>query len=132
AAFCFVLIMLLQFFAIGFLKERLSASGEDVSLMLKVILVQQLAIIACPALMMGLMLTTSIRNTFRIHWPGWRMLAVACFLPLIIHPLSVEVLSRLQWFFGDLPPEFMKPLAAMSDANLPLWFVLLTFAVAPA
>lgn len=132
AAFCFVLIMLLQFFAIGFLKERLSASGDDVSLMLKVILVQQLAIIACPALMMGLMLTTSIRNTFRIHWPGWKMLAAACFLPLVIHPLSVEVLSRLQWFFGDLPPEFMKPLVAMSDANLPLWFVLLTFAVAPA
>jgi sodium transport system permease protein len=95
-------------------------------------LVQQLAIIACPALMMGLMLTTSFRNTFRLHWPGWKMLAVACFLPLVIHPLSVEILARLQWFFGDLPAEFMKPLAAMSDASLPLWFVLLTFAVAPA
>ena len=133
AAFCFVLIMLLQFFAMGFLKERLSPSAaDDGSLMLKIMLVQQLAIIACPALMMGLMLTTSVRNTFRVHWPGWKMLGAACVLPLVMHPLSVEVLSRLQWFFGDLPPEFVKPMAAMSDANLPLWFVLLTFAVAPA
>ena len=133
AVFCFVLIMLLQFFAMGFLKERLSPSAaDDASLMLKVMLVQQLAIIACPALMMGLMLTTSVRETFRFHWPGWTMLGVACVLSLVMHPLSVEVLSRLQWFFGDLPPEFVKPMLAMSDANLPLWFVLLTFAVAPA
>lgn len=133
AAFCFVLIMLLQFFAMGFLKDRLSpTASDDGSLMLKVMLVQQLAIIASPALMMGLMLTTSIRNTFRLYWPGWKMLGVACLLPLVVHPLSVELLARLQWFFGDLPPEFAKPMAAMSDANLPLWFVLLTFAVAPA
>ena len=133
AAFCFVTIMLLQFFAMGFLKGRLSPNAaDDASLMLKVMLVQQLAIIACPALMMGLMLTTSVRNTFRMHWPDWKLLTVACVLPFVIHPLSVELLSRLQWFFGELPPEIVKPMAAMSDANLPLWFVLLTFAVAPA
>src|SRR4029077_590364 len=51
AAFCFVLIMLLQFFAMGFLRDRLSpGAADDASLMLKVVLVQQLAIIACPAL----------------------------------------------------------------------------------
>ncbi|HEY2249479.1 MAG TPA: ABC transporter permease subunit/CPBP intramembrane protease, partial [Planctomycetaceae bacterium] len=133
AMFCFVLIMLLQFFAMGFLKDRLSpGTVADPSLMLKIILVQQLAIIACPALMMGVMLTTSIRNTFRIHWPDWKLLAAACVLPLCIHPLSVEGLSRLQWFFGELPAEFVKPLAAMSDAKLPLWFVLMAFAAAPA
>ena len=134
AVFCFVLIMLLQFFAMGFLKERLSGGAvvDDGSLMLKIMLVQQMAIIACPALMMGLMLTTSVRRTFRIRWPGWKMLGAGCVLPLVIHPLSVEVLSRLHWFFGDLPQEFAKPMAAMSDAHLPLWFVLLTFAVAPA
>jgi sodium transport system permease protein len=133
AAFCFVLIMLLQFFAMGFLKDRLSpGAADDASLMLKVILVQQLAIIACPALMMGLMLTTRVRDTFRVHWPGWKVLGIACLLPLVLHPLSIEVLSRLHWFFGDLPPEFAKAMAAMSDRKLPLWFVLLTFAVAPA
>lgn len=133
AGFCFVLIMLLQFFAMGFLKERLSLGAiDDPTLVLKVLLVQQLAIIACPALMMGLMLTTSLRSTFRIHWPGWSMLGAACVLPFVIHPLSVEGLSRLQWFFGELPAEFVKPLAAMSDRDIPLWFVLLTFAAAPA
>lgn len=52
-------------------------------------------------------------------------------LPVLIHPLSVEVLSELQWFFGELPPEVAKPLAAMSDEKLPMWFVLLAAAAAP-
>jgi len=78
------------------------------------------------------MLTTSIRDTFRIHWPDWKILGAACLLPLVIHPLSVEGLSRLQWFFGELPAEFAKPLAAMSDPEVPLWFVLVAFAAAPA
>ncbi len=132
ALFCFVLIMLLQFFATGYMRNQIGPGAElDSSTMMKLILVQQLAIIACPALMMGLMLTTSVRNTFRIHWPGWRMLGIACFLPFLIHPLSVEVLSELQWFFGELPPEVIKPLTAMSDDKLPIWFVLLAAAAAP-
>ena len=103
-------------------KERLYGAAPAIagSLMMQVMLVQQLAIIASPALMMGLMLTTSVRNTFRIHWPGWRMLAVACCPAAVMHPLSVELLARLQWFFGDLPPEFVEAMAAMSDANQPL------------
>ncbi len=131
AVFCFVLIMLLQFFAMGFLKERVSAFADADQLM-KVMLIQQLATFACPALMMGVMLTTSVRKTFRIHWPDWRMPAAACLLPLLLHPLSIELLARLHWFFGDLPPELSKTLAAMSDHRQPLWFVLLTFAAAPA
>ena len=51
---------------------------------------------------------------------------------LALHPVSVELLGRLKWFFGDLPPEARKALAAMGDSALPLWFVLLTFAIAPA
>ncbi|HEY3963135.1 MAG TPA: type II CAAX endopeptidase family protein, partial [Planctomycetaceae bacterium] len=131
--FCFVLIMLLQFFATGYMRHQIGPGAElDSSTMMKLILVQQLAIIACPALMMGLMLTTSVRNTFRIRWPGWTMLGAAGFLPFLIHPLSVEVLSELHWFFGELPPEVVKPLTAMSDDKLPIWFVLLAAAVAPA
>jgi sodium transport system permease protein len=60
------------------------------------------------------------------------MLAAGIVLAVCIHPLSVETLSRLRWFFGDLPPEFSKPLAALSDRDLPLWFVVLAFAAAPA
>jgi sodium transport system permease protein len=134
AVFCFVVIMLLQFFAMRFFQERLSPADltGGGSLVMKLILVQQMALVACPALMMGVILTTSVRNTFRIRLPEWKTLLVAGLLPLVIHPLSVELLSRMKWFFGDLPPGVGEALRPMSDASQPLWFVLLTFAVAPA
>lgn len=133
AGFCFVLIMLLQFFAMRLLQQQFVPGDPNTgSLMMKVMIVQQVAIIASPALMMGLVLTTSVRNTFRIHWPSWKMLGAACLLPVALHPLSVELLGRLQWFFGELPDGIVQALKQMSDADQPLWFVLLTFAVAPA
>jgi sodium transport system permease protein len=82
--------------------------------------------------MMGVMLTTNVRNTFRIHWPGWKLLLIACVLPLVLHPMAVELLGRMQWFFGDLPAGIREALAPMSDSERPLGIVLLTFAAAPA
>lgn len=134
AAFCFVMIMLLQFFSLRFLRDRI-ALGEPAdrgTLMMQLMIVQQLALIASPALMMGIMLTTSVRDTFRIHWPGWKLLGAACLLPFLLHPLSFELLTRLHWFFGDLPVGAQEAMASMSSADQPEWFVLLTFAVAPA
>jgi sodium transport system permease protein len=132
AVLCFVLIMLLQFFAIGSVRDHAGpGDGLDPARMMQLILVQQLAIIAGPPLLMSLILTTSVRNVFRIHWPGWKMLAAACLLPVLIHPLSVEALSHLQWFFGELPPEVARPLATMSDDKIPIWIVLLAAAAIP-
>jgi sodium transport system permease protein len=134
AAFCLVTIMLLQFFAMRYLQERLSpvdmAGGR--SLGMKLILVQQLALVASPALMMGIMLTTNLRATFRIRWPSAKLLLVAGVLPCLLHPLSVELLSRMKWFFGELPPGVADALRGMSDSSQSLWFVLLVFALTPA
>src|SRR5690606_31492705 len=65
AAFCFVLIMLLQFGSLGVFSQAVS-SGPDSELglrTLKLMMVQQLAIIATPALLMGVILTRSVRKT---------------------------------------------------------------------
>jgi sodium transport system permease protein len=134
AAFCFILIMMLQFFSMGFLQQRLAASdpASRPQLLMQLLLVQQLAIIASPALFMGVMLTTSMKDTFGLRWPGWGALSAAVVFPLALHPLSVEMLARLHWFLGDLPPGAREALAPLSDASQPLWRVLLTFAVAPA
>ncbi|HTI51730.1 MAG TPA: ABC transporter permease subunit/CPBP intramembrane protease [Planctomycetaceae bacterium] len=137
AGFCFVLIMMLQFFCMGFLQQKLliaAQAGEAVrsQMMMHLLLVQQLAIIASPALMMGVMLTTSVRQTFGLRRPGWGPLAVAVLLPVAMHPLAIELLARLGWLFGDLPAGAREMLAPLSDSNQPLWRVLLTFAVAPA
>ena len=48
----------------------------------------------------------------QFRWPEGKLLGAACLLPFLVHPLSVEVLSELKWFFGELPPEVAKALAA--------------------
>src|SRR5262249_706976 len=129
ALFCFVIIMLLQFFATGYMHDHIGPGARlDSAAMMKLLLVQQLAIMAAPALLMGLLLTSNVREPLRLRWPGWKMLGAGCLLPVLIHPLSLEAQAHLHWFFGDLPPEIAKPLAAMSDDKLPLWFVLLAAA----
>ncbi len=137
--FCFVMIMLLQFATMKFMAgavnrvEMASSSPDAIGfLMMKLLLIQQLAIIASPALFMGLILTTDFRRTFRVYWPKASMLAAAITLPLALHPLSVELVSNLQWFFPKLPEGAVKAMQAMSSQNQPLWLVLLAFAVAPA
>ena len=134
AAFCFVLIMMLQFFSLRFMQQKLAISPPELrpQLMMHLLLVQQLAIIASPALMMSLMLTTSIRRSLGLYWPGWSHLGAAAILPFVLHPLAIETLARLHWLFGDLPPGAQEALAPMSDGSQPLWLIVLTFAAAPA
>lgn len=139
AVLCFVMIMLLQFAAMRFLRNALPANlGDTVSkpivqaLLLKLILIQQLVIVGTPALLMGVILTTSVRKTFRIDWPSTKWLPVAIALPLVLHPLTIELSASLRWFFPPLPKSVVDVMAAISSLDLPLWFVLLVFAAAPA
>jgi sodium transport system permease protein len=133
ALLCFVLIMMLQFFALGWMgNSKESGAGLDASTMLQQLLVQQLAIIGLPAVCLGWLLTSSLKDTLRLHWPNGTVLAAACVLPVLIHPLSAETINALHWFFGDLPPEIIRVFAAMSDDELPLWLGLLAAAGAPA
>ncbi len=131
AGFAFVLIMLLQFASIRFMgavvRGDVSALGYR---MLQALLIQQLAIIASPALFMGVLLTTSPRATFRLRWPSWRALAAAAVLPFAVQPLVVELTARIP--FPPLPPEAVRVFQLMGDPHLPFWLVLLAFAGAPA
>jgi sodium transport system permease protein len=135
ASFCFVLIMLLQFGAMKLLQGVVGSAdaAQQGEQMLKLLMIQQLALIASPALFMGVMLTTSVVRTFRLRLPSWRMLALGLALPLVLHPLTLELSVALQkWFFPQLPAHFTRQIQAMTDFNQPLWIVLLAFAVAPA
>ncbi len=131
---CFVLIMLLQFFAMRVLGTATIGVESDQlpRVMMKLLLMQQLAIIATPALLMGVLLTTSLRDTFRLRWPPVTMLAAGIVLPFALHPLTVELSMALQDFFPKLPESAQAALAPLLDPSQPLWLVLLTFAVAPA
>ncbi len=134
AAFAFIFIMMLQFLSLKVLQAPLQAASavERPLVMMQVLIIQQLVIIATPPLLMGVMLTTSVRQTFRLHMPRLSDLVAVMILPLALHPLTLEFSASLHWFFPPLPPSVGEAMAAMSSDHLPLWLVLLTFALAPA
>ncbi|GDY09252.1 hypothetical protein LBMAG52_27380 [Planctomycetia bacterium] len=134
AGFCFVIVMLAQFASMGPLQQLLmsAAPGEVGLQMMKLMLIQQLTIIACPALFMTLLLTTSVRQSLRLWLPNWKFVAVASVLPFALHPLVVELMSSLGWFFPKLPPGFARLMGAMGDDEQPLTLILIALAAAPA
>jgi len=133
AGFCFLVVIFLQFGAIRFMQSHLAQpAGDPGQGMMRVQMVQQLVTIACPALFMGILLTASVKKTFRLRLPGLGVLAAAAALPWVLHPLSLELANRLRWFFPPLPAGIEKVAAAMSSAEHPLWLPLLAFAVVPA
>ncbi|MEX1230177.1 MAG: ABC transporter permease subunit/CPBP intramembrane protease [Planctomycetaceae bacterium] len=134
AGFCFVLIMMLQFGAFKFLGDAFqhaTAETRDV-LMLRMLIIQQLVIIGSPAAFMGLILTKSFRQTFRVNIPNPWMIGAAVVLPFALNPLAIELSARLNWFFPPLPEGAKEALGAMSAASTPMWLALLAFAVTPA
>ena len=134
SGFCFLLILLLQFATMKSMQSAMvGASPESRGLLtMQLLVIQQIALIATPALMMGVMLTTSVRRTFSLRWPGTGRLAWAALLPFALHPLTVELQMSLVWFFPKPPPGLAETMQLMSSDNQPLWLVLLAFAAAPA
>ncbi len=134
AIFCFVMIMFLQFALLKTFGSELQKApqGEQGITMLRLLVVQQLVIIACPALFMGILLTSNPIKTFQFRMPAGRYLLLGMLLPLVLHPLSLELQMRLDWFFPALPAHAKAALAAMGDSTIPLPLVILAFAVAPA
>ncbi len=134
AGFCFVAIMLLQFVAMRMMAQStVGVSPEAMPVrMMQLLLVQQLAIIATPALMMGVMLTTSVRRTFRLNWPALKYLLVAAALAPLLHPPTVVLSGYLgEHFFPPLPESAQSAIAPMLDPQQPWWLVFLAFSVAP-
>jgi sodium transport system permease protein len=134
AVFCFILIMVIQFFSIGTFQKLLTdpnVSRGDAVLM--TLLITQIAVIASPALFMGILITSNIRRTLRLHWPRWKWLAMAIVLPLLLQPLAGTLQQMLSdWFFPDLPPGVKEALAPMSDPSIPLLKVIAIMALLPA
>lgn len=136
AAFCFVIVMLLQFAALKALAQASLGAGQpmDLSGTLRIMLIQQLAIVASPALFMAVMLTTKPWKTLRLTWPGWPCLLLAPVLAVACHPLSVELAQSLSWFFPPLPDSIRELMARIFDPaqKISLGYILVAFAVAPA
>lgn len=134
AGVCFVLIILLQFGAMKVFADAASDGpiAEYGLRSLKLMLVQQLVIIATPAMLMGVILTRSVRKTFRLQLPRLHYFAIAVVLPLALMPLAATLAENLAWFFPPLPDSVVQTLRLMTSDNVSIGLTLLAFAVAPA
>lgn len=134
AGLCFVMIMLLQFGAMKFMQDRIrsTAEGSQELVMLQLLMIQQVAIIAAPALLMGAILTTSLRQTLSLKWPDFSMLVTAAVLAVCLYPLSLELMMHLEGFFPPLPESAVATVRAMSDSKIPVAIAFLAFSIAPA
>ncbi|MEJ7591435.1 MAG: ABC transporter permease subunit/CPBP intramembrane protease [Planctomycetaceae bacterium] len=133
AVFCFIMILMLQFVAMKYMATDLNAPDPGSSMM-RLIVVQQLAMIACPAVFMGLLLTTSLRATFRLRMPSLTAMAIGVGLAVITHPLSMELSRFLVEYqvFPELPESARHVMELMKTGERPTWLLLLVFAVTPA
>ena len=134
AAGCFMLMMFLQFVTINVLRGSMTGVAvEDLGkTMMKLAVTQQMALIAAPAIFMAILLTSSARKTLRLKLPSMRMLAVAVALPLVLHPIAIELLASLHDYFPQLPDSAKAAFATMADDSIPLIVVLAVFALTPA
>lgn len=135
AAFCFGLLMMMQFGSMKFMMNAMAGISDPVMQsrrMMQLLAIQQLVIIASPALFMGIMLTTSFVKTFRLRWPAGKFLLLALALPVILHPLSMTLIGFLQQhFFPQLSEGVTERLQTAMSMDSPLWLTLLIFAILP-
>ncbi|MCR9202130.1 MAG: CPBP family intramembrane metalloprotease, partial [Planctomycetaceae bacterium] len=125
-----------QFIAMNYMRPDLSGSDREAGLsVMRATVIQQLTMIACPALFMGIMLTTSLRATFRLRKPSWSAMGMGVALAFLVHPLSIE-LSSLMVERGILPPPPAEGISRINDllrsAQLSPWLLVTVFAVTPA
>ena len=134
AASCFILMLLLQFLSLGVLPAFMAGTAvEDIPARLQQLLVgQQLTMFALPAIAMALLFTSSARKTLRLKLPTGKLLALAVLLPVILHPLAIELLTSLHEFFPQLPESARRQMAIMQDETTPLLVTLAIFALTPA
>jgi sodium transport system permease protein len=133
AGFCFILILMLQFVAMTYMKPDLT-NGDPGLTMMRLIVIQQLTMIACPAVFMGMLLTTSLRATFRLRMPSITAMALGVGLAIVAHPLTVELSQFLveHQVFPELPESARQVMGLMKTGDKPTWLLLLVFAVTPA
>ena len=132
ALFCFLLMVLLQFASWKpfQLAMQQTPDAEQGGLQIRLLIVQQILLMAVPALILGVFLTTSQRRTFSLRWPGLSRLLMAVLLPFALQPLAFELLVRLQWFFPPSPQGVAQLMQQLKTSNL--WLMILAFAVTPA
>jgi sodium transport system permease protein len=128
AVFCGVVILVVHFFLSLKSSPKVDFPGFAVQ-----VAVIQLAVVLTPALVMAVMLTSSLRQTLLLRWPRWSLLPAAALLAVVLHP-AVNVLQVGVIKLYPLSEEMQKALTALESVFMqpPWWQVVLVVAAAPA
>lgn len=133
AVFCFLIIMMLQFVAMNYLNPQMNAADSDRQI-LRTLVIQQLTMIACPAIFMALILTTSLKATLRLRMPSMTSMIMGISLAFLMHPLSIELSGFLveRGILPAPPAELSRVTEVLSNSSLPAVMILSVLAVTPA
>lgn len=126
---CGALVLVFLFFG----KMMISGLPQDTQGFAKLILLPQVGLILAPAVLMAIVLTTSLRETFRVRVPALPSLPVAVLLGISLHPLY---LSLGQWItrlypIGEQTKAALMPFTTMLEAA-PLTHLIVLLALVPA
>ena len=80
---------------------RADACRTDFGGFARMALVTQLAVIAAPALLMTIMLTSSPRQTLLLKWPPWLAIPAAALLAVVLHPAVNVLQAVVQQLYPD-------------------------------
>jgi sodium transport system permease protein len=132
AVFCFCLMLLLVWFLGGFLTP---SPSEDEAVrqagVQRALIVMQLSVVASPAVIMALMLTTSARKTLLLRPAPWKFVGLALLLAVALHPIMVELSQYIHR--GLTQPKWMTDqIRQLLGAGQPLWWQLALVAFLPA
>ncbi len=120
---------------VGLFFGKLMVSGmpSDLAGLTRLILTPQIGLILAPALLMAIVMTTSLRQTFRFRMPALPALPIALLLGFTLHP---SYMTLGQWISDVYPisEQTQAALQPMSDliATAPLWHIVLLLALVPA
>jgi len=126
AVSCGVLILLIRFFMSFALPEASGFGDFTVTAV-----VTQLAVVATPALLMTIMLTSSPRRTLLLHWPRAAAVLAAAALAVVAQP-AVLALQALVTRLYPVSESLEEALEGVFTEAPGLWHLILVAAVAPA
>lgn len=129
AVCCGVLILVLRYYI-----SIAAPTPEGFSDLAILVVVTQLAMIAAPALLMTVMLTTSPRQTLLLRCPAgstWLALPSAALLAVVLLP-SVHALNAVVVYLYPISETMQEKLEAMIPGSPSFWQLVLVIAVLPA
>jgi sodium transport system permease protein len=126
---CGAVILVALFFG----KLAATSALGDLAGLTKMIVSQQLGLILAPALLMSVMLTTSIRSSLRLRWPHWLSMPMAIGLGITLHPLYLALGEWIEYTYPVSEDAMQAMLPFVEQiATLPWISVVFLMAFIPA